>query len=68
MDSRLLDPEMIKREYFSGENQPSLNITAIYNLFKRKDFPGFKIGKKWYIPRHLFLEWLDNQAIKKAEL
>jgi hypothetical protein len=63
---KLLDPEIIKREFFSGDGMPNLNLPAVYALFKRKDFGGFKIGRKWYIPTHKFLEWLDKQAGKSA--
>jgi hypothetical protein len=63
---RLLDPETIKKEFFSGEGMPNLNTAAVYELFKRKDFPGMKIGRKWFVPTHLFLQWLDKQAGKSA--
>jgi hypothetical protein len=59
----LLDPEIIKKNFFSGEGMPKLNSTAIYALFKRKDFPGMKIGRKWFIPTYKFLEWLDKQGM-----
>lgn len=59
---RLLDPEIIKREFFSGKGMPNLNLPAVYALFKREDFPGFKIGRKWFVPSHKFLEWLDKQS------
>jgi hypothetical protein len=59
---KLLDPEIIKREFFSGNDMPNLNLPAVYALFKRKDFPGMKIGRKWFVPTHKFLEWLDKQA------
>jgi hypothetical protein len=59
---RLLDPETIKKEFFNGVNTPNLNLPAIYGLFKRDDFPGLKIGRKWFVPTNLFIEWLENQA------
>ncbi len=62
---RMLDPEIIKREFFNGEEMPNLNLPAVYGLFKRQDFPGMKIGRRWYVPTHLFLRWLDDQALKE---
>ena len=64
---RMLDPETIKKEFFSGDNMPNLNLNAVYELFHRDDFPSIKIGRKWYIPTHLFLQWLDKQAMNKEK-
>ncbi len=63
---RMLDPETIKQKFFNGDDQPNLNLTAIYGLFKRQDFPGMRIGRKLFVPSHLFLEWLDKQATHKG--
>ena len=62
---RMLDPETIKREFFNGKDMPNLNLPAVYGLFKRQDFPGMKIGRKWFAPTHLFLQWLEQQATCK---
>jgi hypothetical protein len=62
---RLLDPETIKKKFFCGDHMPNLSINAVYELFHRKDFPSIKIGRKWYVPTHLFLQWLDHQAMNK---
>jgi hypothetical protein len=64
-DSKLLNPEMIKEEFFNGKNMPCLALPAVYALFKREDFPSLRIGRKWYTPRHLFIKWLEDQAQKK---
>ena len=72
MDNRnlpyLLDPETVKKEFFSGEGMPNLNLAAVYKLFRREDFPSFKIGRRFYVPRDLFLDWLNGQAKRKAEI
>ena len=64
----LLDPEMVKKEFFNGENQPKLNLPAVYSLFKREDFPSMRIGRKWYTVTPLFLEWLENQCLRKKAI
>ncbi len=61
---RLLTPALIKQEFFNGEDMPNLNQAAIYGLFQREDFPSLKIGKKWFVPTNLFLEWLEKEAQK----
>lgn len=35
------------------------------NLLKRKDFPCFKIGSKYFINRELLQEWANKQCLKK---
>lgn len=64
----LLDPETVKREFFSGEGMPNLNLAAVYRLFKREDFPSLRVGRRFYVPSNLFLEWLDKQAKGKREI
>lgn len=32
------------------------------NLLKRKDFPKFQIGTKYFINRELLQKWADNQC------
>lgn len=60
---RMLDVKSVKKEFFSG--QVNLNINAVYNLFRRDDFPKIVIGKKMFTPTHLFVEWLERQATQK---
>lgn len=72
MDSRnlpyLLDPETVKKEFFSGEGMPNLNLAAVYKLFRQENFPSFRIGRRYYVPRDLFVSWLNEQAERKAEI
>ncbi|CAA7602463.1 Helix-turn-helix domain protein [Acididesulfobacillus acetoxydans] len=35
-----------------------------YELFKRADFPGFKIGKKHLVAKKAFVAWLERQGQK----
>lgn len=41
-----------------------VNRTAIYDLFRREDFPKIQIGKRLMIPTHLFFEFLEKEARK----
>lgn len=41
-----------------------VNRTAIYELFKREDFPKIQIGKRLMTPTHLFFEFLEDEARK----
>ena len=59
---RLLTPALIKQEFFNGKDAPNLNQAAIYGLFQRENFPKIKIGRKWFVPTDLFLQWLDQEA------
>ncbi len=63
--SDYITPKLIKEQYFSGkEGKPTLHLAAIYNFFKRKDFPKIQIGRKLLVRRELFIEWLDKEARK----
>ena len=36
--------------------------TVMYNdLLKRKDFPSYRVGNKWYISKQGLEEWVKNQ-------
>lgn len=57
---RMMDAKTIKKEFFSGE--VVLNLTAVYSLFHRDDFPKIKVGKKMFVATHLFLQWLEKEC------
>lgn len=45
-----------------------LNVgrNAMYeDLLKRKDFPAFHIGKKWFVNLELLQEWANKQCSEK---
>jgi hypothetical protein len=65
-DYKLLNPEMVKEEFFNGKNMPCLALPAVYELFKQEDFPSLRIGRKWYTPHNLFIKWLEEQAQNKT--
>lgn len=35
------------------------------DLLKRKDFPAFQIGSKYFINRELLQEWADKQCCRR---
>ncbi|EPY2274560.1 helix-turn-helix domain-containing protein [Clostridium sporogenes] len=35
------------------------------DLLKRKDFPAFRIGEKYFINRELLQEWANKQCLMK---
>ncbi|APH13667.1 DNA-binding protein [Clostridium sporogenes] len=35
------------------------------DLLKRKDFPAFKMGSKYFVNRELLSEWANNQCLIK---
>ncbi|WP_333862039.1 helix-turn-helix domain-containing protein [Clostridium sp.] len=39
--------------------------TMYENLLKRKDFPSFKLGTKYFINAELLQEWANKQCGKK---
>ena len=42
------------------------NNTTLYGLLKQRDFPSFRIGKKYYINENEFIIWMSKQSkIKK---
>ncbi|HBK67679.1 MAG TPA: hypothetical protein DDZ91_03475 [Firmicutes bacterium] len=57
-----VNPAILKERFFNGEDGPNLNLMAIYELFRREDFPTIRIGRKLFAPTHLFIKWWDGQA------
>ena len=40
-------------------------VTQVYELTRRIDFPAFKVGKRIFVPRDKFLDWIENQTREK---
>ncbi|ABD10578.1 hypothetical protein ThrDRAFT_04680 [Frankia casuarinae] len=38
----------------------SLSLASTYDLLRRGDLPGRRLGRRWVIPRDRFHTWLDN--------
>lgn len=42
------------------------NDTTLYALLKRRDFPSFRVGKKYYINEDEFKDWMNKSSkVKK---
>lgn len=48
---------------FMGINHASMSA-----LVRRPDFPAFRMGRRWVIPREALVRWLDKKAKERAEL
>ena len=35
--------------------------STMQDLLHRKDFPSYKIGRRWYIKKDKLIEWINNQ-------
>ncbi len=38
------------------------NDTTLYGLLKQRDFPSFRVGKKYYIDEEKFIEWMSKSS------
>lgn len=45
-----------------------ISPTNIYQVVRREDFPGYKIGGRWIVPKAELAEWNAKMAKEKAEL
>ena len=43
-------------------------LPQMYRVVQRADFPGYKIGDRWIIPKKELAEWNSKMAREKAEL
>ncbi|MBY6931280.1 helix-turn-helix domain-containing protein [Clostridium botulinum] len=61
METQVKEKMVINPEEFI--NEFGFSRSMVYeNLLKRKDFPCFKIGKKYFINRNKLAEWFDKQC------
>ena len=44
----------------------SISTPTMLELVNRQDFPAFKVGRRWVIPRADFVCWLSEQAAKRT--
>lgn len=44
------------------------NHTTMCTLVQRDDFPAFRIGRRWVIPKRSLIEWMDRMASNRANL
>lgn len=45
-----------------------VSMPTMCKIVSQKDFPAFRMGKRWIIPCHAFAEWLDKQARERATM
>lgn len=45
-----------------------VSMPTMCKIASQKDFPAFRIGKRWLIPCRAFADWLDKQAREKATM
>ena len=43
-----------------------INRTAVCALVQRPDFPAFRVGRRWVIPREALSAWMNSNAGKRA--
>ncbi|MDO5558423.1 MAG: helix-turn-helix domain-containing protein [Oscillospiraceae bacterium] len=41
------------------------NDNKLYALLKRRDFPSFRIDRKWYVDKEEFIAWMKKSMVKK---
>ena len=44
----------------------SVSRNTVYEVFRSKGFPGFKVGKQLRVSREQFLKWIEEQAEKAS--
>ena len=45
-----------------------ISVDKLYTVIHREDFPGYKIGSRWIIPKAALAEWNAKMAKEKAKL
>lgn len=44
----------------------SVSTPTMLEWVNRQDFPAFRSGRRWVIPREGFIRWLNEQAAQRA--
>lgn len=44
----------------------SVSTPTMLEWVNRQDFPAFRSGRRWVIPRDSFVQWLNDQAARRA--
>ncbi len=45
-----------------------IGLAHAYEVAHRRDFPTITLGSRIIVPRDKFMEWIDEQAVKKSEI
>lgn len=40
-------------------------VSQVYTLVRQKDFPAFRVGKHWRIPKDNMMSWIEQQMREK---
>lgn len=46
----------------------SVSKPTMLEWVNRQEFPAFRSGKRWIIPREAFEEWLNNQGRNRTNI
>ena len=41
-----------------------LSEWKVYDMLRKKELSGFRVGNRWIIPREDFIQWMDNKRRK----
>ena len=47
---------------------PGIRLAPAYDGSHRLEFPTITLGIRIIVPRDKFMEWIDEQAVKKSEI
>lgn len=50
----------------SAAEYASVSAPTMLEWVNRQDFPAFRSGRRWVIPREAFAKWLNEQAQARA--
>ena len=45
-----------------------ISVPTLRELLSQTDFPAFKSGRRWIIPRDALIRWLNDRAEERAQL
>jgi hypothetical protein len=54
--------ELITPQQFQKEFAPSVGINSIRELFRREEFPGIKLGTRFFTTREAAMKWLSTMG------
>lgn len=52
----------------TGAQWANVSRPTFSEWMKRADFPAFKSGRRWIIPREALIRWLNERAKERAQL
>ena len=51
-----------------GAKFAGVSIPKMAELVHREDFPAFRVGRRWVIPRDALIRWMNERAAVRAQL